>query len=159
MTITPHYIRKCEMAEEIQAMRAPMIDGAVRNYDGSMEVPFSLMVGDFFACKHLGVDNFIETRCYGDTSVLPVIYRGTPENVWSVHLQYSKDLDENAVVDKIIWLPRLDQLFYIANGVEISANKAFIFMAAENKEEILLTVIMRNKFGKKWNGENWESVK
>ena len=154
MTTTPDYIRKCEMAEEIQAMRAPNLGGAFISYDGSAEVSFNLLAGDCFACKHLGDDSYYQVFFYGNTSVRPVIYRGTPENDWSAHLQYSKDDGENAVVTKIIWLPRLDQLLDMLDGVDISLHEiAGIFTS--DREEKLLDVIMRNKFGKKWDGEMW----
>lgn len=154
MTTTPGYIKKCEMAEEIQAMRAPEIEDASSSYDGSTEVSFNLWAGDCFACKHIGSDNHWQVLFYGNTSVRPVIYRGTPENNWSAHLQYSKDDGENAVVTKIIWLPRLDQLLDLLSGIEISPREV-TGMFSSDREEKLLTVLMRNKFGKKWDGEKW----
>lgn len=56
--------------------------------------------------------------------------------------------------DKIIWLPRLDQLLDISDGMSLSLNEAETILG-ENRKEKFLDVLMRNKFGKKWNGEKW----
>lgn len=152
MTATPDYIKKCEMAEEIQAMRAPtneqeLADGYIAH--------FCFKGGDFFTDGELFTSGNFAIHVLGSLTSGPYIYHR--HGVETLELPARELHDRSESVAKIIWLPRLDQLLDMLDGVDISLHEiAGIFTS--DREEKLLDVIMRNKFGKKWDGEQWLAV-
>lgn len=148
MTTTPDYIKKCEMAEEIQAMRAPEITGTP--YTDAVD--FSFDSGDFFVFTEER-SNRDSVFVYGDTVYQPEISVDDKKEIF-INMVSGTDAGGGYCAKKIIWLPRLDQLLDLLSGVEISPREVTGIFSSD-REEKLLTVLMRNKFGKKWDGEQW----
>lgn len=131
MTITPKYIAMCAAAEEIQAMRAPRLSNFSKQSVDAMDYE----MGDWLTWwnNRLGkMDIFL----------------------WGSLCDITDD--DGRRPDKIAWLPRLDQLLEIAGDIEMSIKEASAVFKT-NREEEFLVVVMRNKYGKKWNGESWVS--
>lgn len=145
MDTSEKYIKMCESAVEIQAMRAPDKDGQYASFE----------YGDFFAtfgehwmdkkpCRHIEV--------YGTTDNLPSRHE-MPSPHDTVYLPGFEEGD-GYETEKIIWLPRLDQL--IAMNADTPWH--FTLSIPENGnslETTWLAIVMRNKFEKSWNGKEW----
>lgn len=154
MIDSPSYIHKCEMAEEIQAMRAPEAHEEIVN---GYKLTYPFEFGDWFSLYY---NNKWDVVVYGNTIYRPSIYyRKKIDAELSCDFVGFDEGDPSAEhIEKIAWLPRLDQLLDIATGMEVSMDEALQILDETRREERFLDVIMRNKFGKKWNGENWESL-
>lgn len=94
--------------------------------------------------------------------------------------EYSKTdtyCDENPPLEKFIWLPRQDQLQEMVDkedcniiyrkykgkheGTMYYAKEAYVkeqwtpYLAFDSREQVMLALVMLNKFNKKWEDGNW----
>jgi len=149
VTITPKYIAMCAAAEEIQTMRAPIIP----EKPCTDSIDFRFEHGDFFAFCEEHSQKMI-TFVHGNTLYQPEMSAENKDEFFINSAVYDEGGGWSA--KSVVWLPRLDQLLEIAGDIEMSIKEASAVFKT-NREEEFLVVVMRNKYGKKWNGESWVS--
>jgi hypothetical protein len=148
MDTSPEYAKMCEKAEEIQKLWEPV-------------------VGDFVRAEYVSI-----IREYGISSGASIFPLFTRAGKWA---WYNKE--------DMVWLPRQDQLQDMIDDEYQKISKFWRFvdflkspydkrshqntwvvwtnMNGENagsQEQLWLAFVMREKFGKTWNGEDWEKV-
>ncbi len=146
----------CEAAEEIQTMRAPTGKNEIA---GGYRLDYPFIAGDWFAVYE---NKKLDAIILGDTIYRPnviywdnsEIYHRKPVEIDLQFVRFDEGDFMSKNIEKIAWLPRLDQLIEI---VACSPSR-FIMSHQENEdslEMIWLAIVMREKFKKYWNGEKW----
>lgn len=160
MDTTPEYIKMCEKAEEIQKMWEPI-------------------GGDWYLADYHGATGFSkeqEQQIWGDKpetweriQILSYKPSGTKD-------LYISTVGENSTIVSVkdlfkrrtVWLPRQDQLQEIWRegeaGLAVGEVKLLIEWMYQNKsyvfdfdthEQLWLAFVMKEKFNKVWNREEW----
>lgn len=165
MDTSEKYIKMCAAAEEIQAMRAP---NKRREILGGYELSYAFESGDWIAYYE---DSKWGIAVKGDTIYDPSIYHRDDPPTWVKKIEIDFPFvgcDEGNFatqnIEKIIWLPRLDQLIEIdMQGIDFVAGIKKILLShldefeANNVtiEQMWLELVMKEIFHKTWNGEKW----
>ena len=144
MDTSETYIKMCQKAEEIQSLR---------NCDDNIEP------GDWF---------------YFEGKIVPIVYGGYfyGSKKWIVNYQSGWECEDHITFlsHKYVWLPRLDQLPEILCNDDEGSFLWFDYWNTMRKcvefgrlescrfnspEQLWLAFVMKNKFNKIWNGNDW----
>ena len=149
MDISNNYITMCDMAQEIQ--------------DG-----YKPSAGDFAvrACE------------YGHYTIGLVSWRYNQNNLWWSLLDGTdgitlSDNNQERYLEKLIWIPRQDQLQEVIKDCVGSARELAnmfhpfinetpwnqIYPLRNSMEQLWLAFVMKEKYGKIWDNERWEVSK
>jgi len=165
MDTTPEYIKMCEMAKEIQNLRKDISDKKF--------VTTLYETGDWF--------------CYTDPYSITIRMTGGNQNptelVKGIYVVGSSSIQSSSIPDRkeklefingykevknIIWLPRQDQLQEIVSPSFLKEDKFMIidkflsFIDYADREwsfeQLWLAFVMKEKFNKIWDGEEWKET-
>lgn len=157
MDTSPEYIKMCEMADEIQAMRTPkdkqeLADGYIAH--------FNFEKGDFFSIGELFSSGNYLIHTLGSITNKPYIYHR--HGIETLELPDREIHDRSDTIKKIVWLPRLDQLLEIlCDDGKTTGFSGWVINSVNfrHAEQMYLEDVMQTKFGKKWDGEKWIATK
>ncbi len=145
MDTTEQYIKMCEKAEEIQELRP------IQHYNRKThkETPDLWKDGDWFSA-----DGKIYT--YGGDCYHLKQYDDEAPDLGSAG--YCEG--DGGYVDKIVWLPRQDQLQALSGLDWRSFDKKCLVYESPalvtTKEQAGIRVVMKEKYNKTWDGEDWK---
>lgn len=145
MDTSKEYIEMCDAAEEIQAISKPLDIVYAQRWNGkNKEISYS---------SHYGFDKYLYDL-----------------QVYSLEGE-EKKMNERWI-EKLIWLPRQDQLQEITFSSNtpthpVVVNEFWYFMNGfimpknsrpQSMEQFTLMLLMRKLYTKWWNGKNWELI-